>query len=291
MWQNEALRQAGIEASFASASGVRGGCISTTEIWQLADGRRVFAKHETTDQAEMLRAEADGLIALAASGTLAVPKVFGDGVVTVGDRALLLSQCVATGRGGRGYYETFGRQLAELHRAGVQEERFGWHRDNFLGRTPQPNRVAERWADFFAHQRLEFQLRRAVDAGLATKRLSTGVARIVDAIDRWLPESGEPPALIHGDLWSGNYLADTDGVVWVIDPAVYRADREAEFGMICLFGGCPERFFEAYHESYPFRDRWRERVELYKLYHLLNHLNLFGGSYLDGCQRIAGALA
>ncbi|QEG42404.1 fructosamine kinase family protein [Roseimaritima ulvae] len=276
-----------------------GGCISATARWRLDDGRELMVKSDHADRRNMLQAEAQGLRALAAAQTIRVPRVVAEGQDDSSGQAFLVSEFVrsttltADPAARNNFFTRFAQQLADLHRPptdgeGAGEEKtFGWRTDNFIGATAQANTPHRSWADFFASQRLEPQLQLARQHNLASPRLIRNIQRILAQLDSLLAGHDEPPALIHGDLWSGNYLCDEDHQPVLIDPAVYRADREAEFGMLQLFGSCPRRFYEAYQEAYPLSDGWQQRTQLYQLYHLLNHLNLFGGGYLQQCEALA----
>ena len=185
----------------------------------------------------------------------------------------------------RGFDEQLGRGLAAVHRAGAPS--FGWAESNFIGLLSQSNREHESWADFYRVERLQAQLQRASAAGLASARLLRDFERLF----RVLPERvGEPeaPARLHGDLWGGNLLVDEQGAPCLIDPAVYGGHREMDLAMMRLFGGFTKRVFSAYAEAFPLSPGSPERVDLYQLYPLLVHLNLFGSSYLSSVQRALG---
>ena len=270
-------REVGIQQSQA----VGGGCIHEACFLQLECGDRVFAKTSPGSNIDPFDSEASGLQALASTGTFRIPDVLAIAMLQTGKSVLVL-EAIQESRRAPDYFEKFARQLAGLHRAPVGDL-FGFETDNFIGATPQPNSMSESWSDFFARQRLAFQLRLAGEKGFG--RLQRDGMRLVERIDRWIPEC-QTPSLIHGDLWSGNYLADENGGPVLIDPAPYYADREAELGMTTLFGGLPPRFYEIYNEVFPLNDGYQQRVLLYKLYHLLNHLNLFGNTYLADCETI-----
>lgn len=292
MWQTSALRQAGRpDRRLVKQTPVGGGCISQTSLWTLDDGEQLFAKIETPARLPMLIAEADGLRALAAAEQIRVPQVWAVGSSDDQQVAFLLSEFIVTHAPNKFFYESLGQQLAALHRVPPQQPGYGWQQDNFLGATPQPNTFHSQWVDFVAEQRLGYQLRCLVDRQLAGSRLRNDLNRIISRLGTLLPNSSEPPSLLHGDLWSGNYLADPQRQPVLIDPAVYLGDREAEFGMIELFGSCPPAFYEAYQATYPLREGWRERTDVYILYHLLNHLNLFGSSYAVQCESLARRIA
>ena len=186
-----------------------------------------------------------------------------------------------------GYWEVFGRELALLHRVGCSHlaKRFGFPEDNYIGATPQKNAPMMNWVDFFRERRLLPQIKMAehyFDAN--TRGLFT---KLSDHLDNYLSEP-ERPSLIHGDLWSGNASTGPDGKAWIYDPAAYVGHHEAELAMTELFGKNPDEFYRAYNEVYPIDSGYKDRRDLYNLYHLLNHLNLFGGSYLGSVKGILG---
>ena len=166
-----------------------------------------------------------------------------------------------------------GRQLALTHR--VSTEEFGWHRDNTIGLTPQINAWHSDWISFFAHYRLGFQLKLARDNGYSD--LMDPGMRLADHMSGLFDGYSPLPALLHGDLWGGNWGASRSNEPVMFDPAVYYGDRETDLAMTRLFGGFPEDFYSAYQEVWPLDPGFRVREGLYKLYHVLNHLNLFGG--------------
>jgi fructosamine-3-kinase len=177
---------------------------------------------------------------------------------------------------GQGFWADFGRGLALLHRH--TRDHFGLERDNYIGSLVQHNTPASDWPSFFIHQRLEPQLKMARDR----KRVEAGMAfrfeRLFHQLDKLFP--AEPPALIHGDLWSGNFLCDDQGCPVLIDPAVYYGHREMDLAMTKLFGGFDVALYTAYHAEWPLEKGWEERVDLCNLYPLMVHVNLFGGGYV-----------
>ena len=251
---------------------VGGGDIAAAYLLRTRDGRTLFYK---TAPGAMFPAEARGLTELAAPDALRVPAV-----LAVGDDFLVL-EAIETGRRGPGFFTDFGRSLARLHRH--NHTHFGFDGDNYIGATPQanPRRTAGPgvWAAWYWEHRLLFQLRLAEGKRLASRDLSRGMAQLEALVQRLLEGTDEPPSLLHGDLWGGNFLADANGMPVLIDPAVYYGHREAELGMTLLFGGFTPEFYDAYHQAWPLEPGWRRRMPLYQLYHVLNHLNLFGGSY------------
>jgi fructosamine-3-kinase len=251
-----------------------GGSISRTEHLQTTAGEFVL-KSTAGAPGDLVRAEADGLVALAQSGTtLAIPRVIAS---RVDPPAFLVLEYLEAGPRRRDFDDALGRGLAELHRATAAG--FGFAGDNFCGSTPQPNPWTGRWLDFYRDARLGHQIRLAGNAGRLSSRDLQDAERLIARIDRLIQEPASGPSLIHGDLWSGNLHTDAAGRPALLDPAVYYGHREAELGMMTLFGGFPRRVFDAYHDAFPLESGWEERNPLYQLYHLLNHLNLFGAGY------------
>jgi fructosamine-3-kinase len=220
---------------------------------------RGFLKQGAPERADAFAAEADGLEAL--RSYIRVPRVLERGVK--GGKAFILLERLALTRSGD--YAAMGRVLAALHRR--TGPRFGWHRDNYIGLTPQENGWCDDWAEFWRERRIRPQLERA--------GLSVDLAQLDELLEGHQPQ----PSLLHGDLWSGNAGFTGEGPV-VFDPAVHYGDREADLAMTELFGGFPKEFYRAYDEAYPLAEGYEKRKHLYNLYHLLNHLNLFGSGYL-----------
>ena len=254
-----------------------GGSINDTSRLDTSAGIFVVKTHRHAP-ARMFQSEADGLDAIRASGTtLAVPRVIAVGPDAPGAISFLVLEHLAPGRRRADFDESLGRGLAQVHRATVRQ--FGFATDNYCGATPQPNPWTDRWIDFYGESRLGHQLRLATDAGLASSAHRQRIESLISRLGGWIDEPANGPSLIHGDLWSGNLHADHEGRPALIDPAAYYAHREAEFGMMTLFGGFSARVFAAYDEAFPLEAGWQDRNDLYQLYHLLNHLNLFGSGY------------
>jgi fructosamine-3-kinase len=259
-----------IEESFPVGGG------SINDAWRLeTDAGRFFLKTNSADRfPSMFEAEADGLQRLRQAGPLRVPEVIAHGEDH--DESFLLMEWVEGGIKGQGFWADFGRGLALLHRH--TRDHFGLERDNYIGSLVQHNTPASDWPSFFIHQRLEPQLKMARDR----KRVEAGMAfrfeRLFHQLDKLFP--AEPPALIHGDLWSGNFLCDDQGCPVLIDPAVYYGHREMDLAMTKLFGGFDVALYTAYHAEWPLEKGWEERVDLCNLYPLMVHVNLFGGGYV-----------
>lgn len=250
---------------------VGGGDISSA--WRLDDGEhRVFLKTGQASSLPLFESEHDGLAALAQAAAIRVPRVFGSGMIE--DVAYIALEWLDLCSSDAATEERLGEQLAAQHK--TLGEHFGWHRDNFIGRTPQPNEPCASWLAFFAEHRLGWQLQLAESNGYQD------VASLGDRLLAALPEllgSHTPEAsLLHGDLWAGNHAAVAGDPV-VFDPAVHYGDRECDLAMTRLFGGYGQAFYQAYEDAWPLPQGHADRLPLYQLYHVLNHLNLFGRGY------------
>jgi fructosamine-3-kinase len=272
---------AGRAVSVQSAVPVAGGCIHACYRVS-AGGARLFIKLNAASAADAFAAEADGLAALRAAGMRAPQPLAHGATATRAYLALELLELRETGD-----CEALGRQLAAQHR--VRGERFGWQRDNYIGSTPQPNactgRWPDRWQDFWRDRRLAPQLALAEANGYG-RELRGDMERLMQSLDDFFPGYAPAASLLHGDLWAGNAGFLADGSPVVFDPAVYRGDREADLAMTELFGGFPQRFYSAYREAWPLDPGYAVRRDLYNLYHVLNHLNLFGGGYLGQARSL-----
>lgn len=246
-------------------------------------GRRFFVKTNDAHYAPMLEAEADGLAAIARTKAIRVPAPVAVGVA--GGLAYLVLDWIEFRRGGRD--AALGRALAAMHRQAGP--RFGWHRDNTIGTTPQANAWSDAWAAFFRDRRLAPQLALAAQRGHVGALQRSG-ERLLDALPALLGAHAPQPSLVHGDLWSGNAGRLAGGEPVIFDPAVYYGDRETDIAMSELFGGFGADFYAAYDEAWPRADGYGVRRTLYNLYHVLNHLNLFGGGYRAQAQAMIGEM-
>ncbi len=172
-------------------------------------------------------------------------------------------------------WEDMGKRLAQLHR--TTNDRFGWEEDNYIGTLPQKNNWHENWVQFFMHERIDPMLRKAIDNGWTDHTVVKGFERLFGRLDSMF--ANDPPSLLHGDFWSGNYHIGPGGKGWIYDPAVYYGNREMDIAMSMLFGGFDKKLYEVYHHYYPLHSGWKERVDICNLYPLLVHVNLFGGHY------------
>jgi len=261
-------------ASIVGHSRMAGGDINQAACLETDQGR-VFLKFHRAAPAGMFVAEAEGLVALAAAGGPRVPEVLG-----VGEDFLALEWLEPA----RGQGRDLGLALARLHRAGPGPH--GFAGDNWVGTLEQHNSPRESWVDFWREARLGAQRDLAARSGALRGGSLRRLDHLLERLDRWLP--AEPPlALLHGDLWGGNWMPTTGGPA-IYDPAAYRGDREVDLAMMALFGGFPRETWASYQEALPLEDGATERRGLYQLYPLLVHVNLFGGGYggqVDGVVR------
>jgi len=260
-----------------------GGCINEAVCLEGA-GRRYFVKLNEAGKRDMFEAEAAGLAAILASGTLHAPRP-----VALGDdgrRSWLVLEYLELGSAGRAS-AALGEQLAAMHRHTA--EHFGWHRDNCIGTTAQVNTPSADWVDFFARQRLGYQLDLAARNG-APRRLVDAGRTVQAGLGAFFSNYRPAPSLLHGDLWGGNWGTDATGRPVVFDPAVYHGDREADLAMTELFGGFDDRFYHSYVHTWAIDPGYATRKVLYNLYHVLNHFNLFGGGYAAQARDMADRL-
>jgi protein-ribulosamine 3-kinase len=279
-----ARAEAGLELEPGRVRSVGGGCIHETFRVE-ARGGACCVKVNDRSYAEIFDAEADGLRALAGAEVVRVPAVLARGVTE--DLAYLAVEWIDLGSPDSGARHLLGEQLAALHRH--TNDRYGWHRDNVIGRTMQPNGWSTSWIEFMLERRIGYQLDLAARHGYA-QQLQPRSTRLLGELDRILAGHRPAASLLHGDLWGGNWLADTQGRPVLFDPAVHYGDREADIAMTELFGGFGAAFYEAYGAAWPLDDGYAVRRDLYQLYHVLNHLNLFGGGYLASAQRLIDSL-
>ncbi len=279
-----AIREA-ITAPFAieSRAAVGGGDINAS-FRVHGNGLTCFVKVNGADKAEMFAAEAAGLEEISRAGAVRVPKPICHGANREASWIVLeyLELRPAADAGMR----ALGASLARLHR--VTAPRYGWTRDNTIGSSPQVNTPADDWIAFWRERRLGFQLGLAQSKGHG--RLVKGGERLMEKLPAFFKGYRPPPSLLHGDLWSGNAAMTAGGEPVIYDPAVYYGDREADLAMTELFGGFAPSFYAAYRAEYPLDPGYETRKPLYNLYHVLNHLNLFGGGYGAQAERMVEQL-
>lgn len=226
-----------------------------------------------------ITAEARGLGLLAVAHVVRVPEVLLHAPAVGAAPAFLVIAWIdaASGTSRDAAGAALGVGLAEQHRRTAPA--YGLDHDNYCGLTPQPNGWLPSWLDFYRDRRLRHQITLAERQGFLRHPRRSQLERLVERLELWIDPRPEPPSLLHGDLWGGNWLVDETGQPVLIDPAAYYGDREAELAMCRLFGGFPCSFYDAYDAAWPPLPGRHERVPLYQIYHLLNHLNLFGEVY------------
>jgi len=263
------------------AAPAAGGCIHRSYVLE-GGGRRFFAKINDRSRADCFAAESDGLGALAAAGArVPVPLCRG---ITDKEAFLVLEYLDLRGNGD---YPALARALATVHSA--RREHYGWHRDNYIGATPQLNKRSSSWIEFWGDARLVPQLNLAKRNGLGKGLLRKG-EQLAAALPQLLAGHSPAASLLHGDLWSGNASFLAGGAPVLFDPAVYCGDREADIAMTELFGRFPQAFYSAYREVAPLDRGYAVRKTLYNLYHVLNHANLFGGGYAAQAEHMIDRL-
>ena len=266
------------EFAIANTKSVSGGCINQGYRVSSKD-RTYFVKLNDASKVEMFAAEALGLKQMYATKTITVPQAVCWG--TAATSSYLVLQWLDLGGGSNQSWTEMGRQLAAMHRVGTSKD-FGWSRNNTIGSTPQINTWMDNWADFFAEQRIGYQLKLAQRRGGNFPESN----RVVDLVRNKLAQRQPQASLVHGDLWSGNAAISSDGAPIILDPATYYGDRETDLAMTELFGGFPTAFYHGYNEAWQLDSGYGQRKSIYNLYHVLNHFNLFGGGYANQAQTI-----
>jgi fructosamine-3-kinase len=258
--------------SFTSLSG---GCISDAFKIITEKSEQYFLKFNSSSANDMFIKEAHGLMELEKANAIRIPKVLSY------NEDYILLELIPSGTKNKNFFEEFGRSFSEMHKH--TNDTFGFYEDNYIGSNPQMNIPDERektdWTSFYFNKRILFQLQLAEKLGNSTDTLRKGVSKLENKIEDIVGGNKEKPSLLHGDLWGGNYMVDENGNAVLIDPAVYYGHREADLGMTKLFGGFSSEFYRSYNETFPLEDGNDYRENIYKLYHVLNHLNLFGGGY------------
>jgi fructosamine-3-kinase len=257
---------------------VGGGCINTA--YQVSAGNQhYFIKVNSPNLSQMFEAEAAALAEMAELNCVRVPKVITYG--TADGKSYLALEYIALGSMRGSAAKLFGQQLAQLHQQEMPY--FGWHIDNTIGSTPQMNNRENDWHTFWQQHRLIQQLEFAAQNGYAGRMQERGM-RLSEKLHVFFDNYTPHPSMLHGDLWSGNAASDEQGKPVIFDPASYYGDRETDIAMTELFGGFGHDFASAYNAEYPLEAGYAVRKTLYNLYHILNHLNLFGGSYLGQAE-------
>lgn len=259
-----------------SSQALTGGDINDVFLLKCTSEQYVVKINSELKFPGMFTAERKGLELLADSASFRIPRVLYSG--TIGTYSYLLMEYIEPGSKGPDFWPQFGETLAALHRN--SRDTFGLDHDNFIGSLVQVNGSHRQASDFYISERLEPQFRLARDSGKLTINTTEFYGVVSEIIQK------EPPSLIHGDLWNGNYMVDSKGIAVLIDPAVSYSIREMDLAMMRLFGGFPESVFSTYNEAFPMESEWRDRMELWQLYYLLVHLNLFGSGYLSQVREV-----
>ncbi|MFM7022258.1 MAG: fructosamine kinase family protein [Flavobacteriales bacterium] len=262
-----------LNVKIGKAIPVSGGSINAAYCI-ITDKGKFFVKCNSASRYPgMFEKEAGGLRLLASSAAIALPEI------VLEDESFLVLKWVEVGRRKSNFYEIFGRQLAEMHR--FSSANFGLDHDNYIGSLQQKNDWKKSWTEFFITCRIEPLLESAKQHPSGIQK---NLASLYKQLDNIFPV--EKPALLHGDLWSGNYMVNETGNPLLIDPAVYFGHREMDIAMTTLFGRCDDAFYQSYHNAYPLHPGWEERIDICNLYPLLVHVNLFGRSYWSGVENI-----
>jgi len=259
---------------------VGGGSINETFKISTSEGYFFVKKNSLSRYPQMFQKEAKGLKLLCDASVIDIPEI-----VCVGqgsNDAFLILKFIDSAPMLVDFWTRFGEQLANLHKH--TDNDFGLDHDNYIGSLYQRNNKHSHWSAFFREERLEFQLKMARDSGKMGNDITKAFDRFYKEIDNIFPK--EPPALLHGDLWSGNFMVNQEGMPVIIDPAVYFGHREMDLGMSQLFGGFDSRFYSSYNKHYPLEKGWEERLNYCNLYPLLVHVNLFGGGYVQSVKSI-----
>ncbi|MEE9431951.1 MAG: fructosamine kinase family protein [Melioribacteraceae bacterium] len=259
-----------LKEKIISSNSIGGGCIADTQKITTESGKIYFIKQYTLSTIH--RTEANGLRELTKANAIRIPKVIHQ------DDSFLILEFIESNKQIKNFSEIFGRQFAELHK--YSSDKFGFYEDNFCGSTSQKNIPQKNnWTEFYFENRLLFQYKLAEQNGYVSTEMKNVFIYLEKGIHNIIGGSEEDPSLLHGDLWSGNYMTDEKGMPCLIDPAVYYGHREADLAMTKLFGNFGSDFYSAYQEAYLLAEGWEYRENIYKLYHIINHLNLFGMGY------------
>ncbi|MEM7103840.1 MAG: fructosamine kinase family protein [Bacteroidota bacterium] len=269
-----------LKTEILSFKKVGGGSINETGIIETGQGAFFVKINDSSSFPGLFEKEAKGLRVLRETGKIRVPTV--NFFAESKDHSFLVMELIHRGLGFGIFWERFGKALASLHQS--NSTHCGLDHDNYIGSLPQSNKQHKKFVDFFIHERLEPQFKLAFDKGFFSDRVQQASSRLYNRLPEILPD--EPPSLIHGDLWSGNFMADMNDEPVLIDPAVCYAHREMDLAMTTLFGGFNDYFYESYESVFPTEPGLEKRISIYNLYYLLVHVNLFGGGYVSSVESI-----
>jgi len=258
-----------------------GGSINDSFLLTTSKAKFFVKLSRRKDLKDFFKCEQKGLELLRSQSGLKIPEVI---AISEKDDTIdiLVLEYLEESEAKLGFWESFGRGLATLHQHSSSS--FGLNYDNYIGSLKQSNRQYDKWIEFFIHERLEAQFILARDKGYLDGQFGKELNRLFGKLEQLIPE--EPPALLHGDLWSGNYRAVGAKQAAIFDPAVYYGHREVDLAMMHLFGGFHRSLFDVYHEAYPLKAGWEERIDLFNLYPLLVHVNLFAGAYTSRAKQV-----
>ena len=280
----------GNSVAIAETDRLSGGDINKAYGLTLTNGKHIFMKANAKQNASFFTAEAAGLTAIAKTGAIGTPEILCTGTDDGEDvgYSFLLLKFIKGGKQQKNYWQELAQNLAAMHKTDTslyfeKGGKFGFFQDNYIGARPQKNTPCDSWISFFRDNRLAPQFKSA-DSYFDTNDRKL-VTKLLDHLEDFMVEP-EKPSLLHGDLWSGNVMCGPDGKAMLIDPATYVGHAEADLAMTELFGGFPPEFYESYQEANPLQNGYENRRDLYNLYQLLNHLNLFGPSYLGPVKSI-----
>jgi fructosamine-3-kinase len=268
------------EVKIISERFVGGGSINDTKAVKTSAGNFFVKINSASRYPSMFEKEAKGLVILKKTQEVNVPAVIGYG--NQNDDAFLVLNLIESAKQKKNFWKDFGSKLAALHKH--SNSYFGLDHGNYIGSLPQQNCKHDNWEDFFREERLEPQIAMAYNSGSIDRTIVKMFNRFFVKLENIFPH--EQPALLHGDLWGGNYMVDENGEAVIIDPAVYYGHREMDLAMSQLFGGFDKMFYESYNEKYPLEPGWKERLDYCNLYPLLVHVNLFGGGYAASVKSI-----
>lgn len=266
-------RHEGQPVVISSVKPLGGGCINEAASLVTNAGQYFVKWNNAKKYPGMFEAEHKGLQLLRSTGAIHIPGVVHEGIA--GEHSFLVLEMVTEGKKTDDFWEDFGRSMAKMHRHTWKA--FGLDHDNYIGSLPQSNAPHDKWTEFFICERLEPQLKRARDEGKLGRNAASHFNHLFLVLDEIFPP--EKPALLHGDLWSGNFMISPNGRACIYDPAVYYGHREMDIAMTKLFGGFNDGFYAGYTHELPLEKGWEKRVDVCNLYSLLVHVNLFGGGY------------
>ena len=258
---------------------------SINDAYQISTSKKhFFLKTNSNDLAfQMFQTEAKGLQILLETQTIKIPKVIHVGQVE--NNAFLILEFIESDFVSNSFWEKLGQQLAMLHKTTAPQ--FGLDHSNFNGKLPQSNKFKDTWVDFFIEERMLPQINLAKEKQSLPSSTVHQFDTLFKKLGRIFPE--EPPSLVHGDLWSGNFIKGKNQTPALVDPAIYYGHREMDLAMSYLFGGFDDKFYDSYEEAFPLQPNFEKRVKVYQLYYLMVHVNLFGGGYLSSVQNILKA--